>query len=226
MTDIPDSLGPEDAEELSRDEGMASQDNKGGQEVTGTTQSASDCPPDAQTLTDAELRALCPRTYKPNENQLRLVRAYVSADAAATFPQIVDSLGLKRKTVRQWFHRHAEMHIWLREALMHSMDVSAVWRALKARALAKAAGNNRAAHMVLLRFDPDYAAAVGKGLPTLKGDTGPSRADVKAAEAVLKAQETPGGEGKGGGGISNMSPKEVDPQKPIPEEDDSESKGV
>jgi hypothetical protein len=89
------------------------------------------------------------------------MRAHVYGSPTATYNEMAESAGVLPKTAWTWTQRYPQFNQWLAAVMMVACRhaVQRVWRAVIARA---ESGSDRAAHMVLTRFDPGYAALVSK----------------------------------------------------------------
>lgn len=135
-----------------------------------------------------DIIALKPAKFKATEEQIRAIEAHVAAPPKATLREIAESAGVPETTLRSWLYRRKGYGQWLCTVLMTlcSRVVPRVWQAVIAKALD---GSERAAHMVLIRFDLGYREAQGKPVPKSMRDPEIPEETLKEAKVVLDAME-------------------------------------
>ena len=131
-------------------------------------------------LPNEDLISLAPDGYKPRAPQLRFVKRYIIKGGSKA--ACARALGIPEHRPRQWFNRALAAR-WLELCQIYAagrLGVPKGWRAMADKA---ARGDTKAMHMLALRFDSTYRAAVNRQ-PV---DGGPSIPD-KAIESAKRAQ--------------------------------------
>jgi hypothetical protein len=148
---------------------------------------------------------------------------HVYGSPDATYEELAEAAGVKAKTAWGWTRKYPAFNKWLCAVMLVScrQAVTRVWRAVIARALS---GSDRAADMVLKRFDPGYARLMCKYAQHVDDETH-AAIDVEVVAAAKRVLEGGQGSEQGGGGgvegesITTCSPPNRDAsQNPPPEQ--------
>ena len=112
-------------------------------------------------ITDEEMRYLAPQGWKPMRRQLDFAREYIIKGKTESKAAIAERLAIPNSTMRHWYNGE-RFRTWMRLADIYfagKVGVPLGWKAMADKA---SAGDRHCMHMLALRFDATYRAAVNK----------------------------------------------------------------
>ena len=138
-------------------------------------------------IDDDELRSLAPRPWKPMRKQIMFVKAYIISAQTKSKRALAMELGIPIDTMYAWF-KGRSFRDWISIAKIQfagKLGVPLTWEKIATDAVA---GNDKAQHKLLMRFDPIYRDAYNKVQSKPRDPVDPRLvADDAAATLALQA---------------------------------------